>query len=881
MKLKKTCFPLFRRLFAILIGTFLLLPLVKGQPYKDINLSFEERVNNLISQMTLDEKISQMMDVAQAIPRLDIPAYNWWNEGLHGVARAGIATVFPQAIALGATWNDSLIYKVASVISDEFRAKYNDFQKKNQRGRYQGLTVWSPNINIFRDPRWGRGQETYGEDPYLTSRIGVSFVKGLQGNDPRYLKVVATPKHFAVHSGPEPERHRFDARIDERDFMETYSPAFEACIREAGAYSIMGAYNRYMGQACCASDQLLKKTLRDTWGFQGYVVSDCDAIADIYRTHKVVNSGAEAAACAVKAGCDLNCGNTFQYLKEAVNKGLISEKEIDESVRRLFMARFKLGLFDPPQMVKYAQIPFSVNNAHEHRQLALETARQSIVLLKNTGYTLPLKKNIRSIAVIGPNANVQEVMYGNYNGTPSKAITPLEGIMNKVSTTTKVNYALGCSWTNDSPALGIIKGEALTTGKIEGLRGEYFNNNNFEGKPFATRIDKSINLSWESNGPIKGMKSNDVSIRWTGKLIAPSTGEYMIQVTGDDGYRLYLDNKLFLESWQEQAATSKEGKINLKAGEKHDIKIEYFQTKGEATISLKWGKTGENPKKEALSLAEKSDAIVFIGGISPRLEGEEMKVNADGFSGGDRTKLDLPAAQENLLKELYATGKPVVLVLLNGSALAVNWANEKIPAILEAWYPGEEGGAAIADVLFGDYNPAGRLPVTFYKNVDQLPPFEDYNMKGRTYRYFEGLPLYGFGYGLSYTKFKYSNLRLPASVNAGDQVNVTADVENIGKKDGDEVVELYLSHQKASVPVANLSLQGFHRIHLKSGEKKKVEFVLNPRQLSVVDTAYCRVVEPGIVNISIGGQQPEKDKKLENVISAQLEIKGETIPVKE
>ncbi|MDP4226513.1 MAG: glycoside hydrolase family 3 C-terminal domain-containing protein, partial [Bacteroidota bacterium] len=718
-------------------------------------------------------------------------------------------------------------------------------------------------------------------DPYLTSRIGVSFVKGLQGNDPRYLKVVATPKHFAVHSGPEPERHRFDARIDERDFMETYSPAFEACIREAGAYSIMGAYNRYMGQACCASDQLLKKTLRDTWGFQGYVVSDCDAIADIYRTHKVVNSGAEAAACAVKAGCDLNCGNTFQYLKEAVNKGLISEKEIDESVRRLFMARFKLGLFDPPQMVKYAQIPFSVNNAHEHRQLALETARQSIVLLKNTGYTLPLKKNIRSIAVIGPNANVQEVMYGNYNGTPSKAITPLEGIMNKVSTTTKVNYALGCSWTNDSPALGIIKGEALTTGKIEGLRGEYFNNNNFEGKPFATRIDKSINLSWESNGPIKGMKSNDVSIRWTGKLIAPSTGEYMIQVTGDDGYRLYLDNKLFLESWQEQAATSKEGKINLKAGEKHDIKIEYFQTKGEATISLKWGKTGENPKKEALSLAEKSDAIVFIGGISPRLEGEEMKVNADGFSGGDRTKLDLPAAQENLLKELYATGKPVVLVLLNGSALAVNWANEKIPAILEAWYPGEEGGAAIADVLFGDYNPAGRLPVTFYKNVDQLPPFEDYNMKGRTYRYFEGLPLYGFGYGLSYTKFKYSNLRLPASVNAGDQVNVTADVENIGKKDGDEVVELYLSHQKASVPVANLSLQGFHRIHLKSGEKKKVEFVLNPRQLSVVDTAYCRVVEPGIVNISIGGQQPEKDKKLENVISAQLEIKGETIPVKE
>ncbi len=684
-------------------------------PYKNPSLPLETRVNDLVSRMTLEEKVRQMQNSAPAIPRLDIPPYDWWNEALHGVARAGYATVFPQAIGLAATWDTKLMHEVADVISTEARAKHHEFVRQNKYARYEGLTFWSPNINIFRDPRWGRGQETYGEDPYLTARLGVEFVKGLQGNDPRYFKVIATPKHYAVHSGPEPERHGFDAKAYERDLRETYLPAFRATIVEGKAYSVMCAYNRTNDEPCCANKKLMTDILRGEWGFSGYVVSDCGAIRDIWEGHKFVKSEAEASALAVRAGTDLTCGNEYVTLLDAVKKGLITEAEIDTSLKRLMTARFRLGMFDPPEMVQYARIPFSQNDTPEHRQLALQSARESIVLLKNASRTLPLPKNLKSIAVIGPNADAPEVLWGNYNGRPSRLITPLAGIQHAVSPNTKVVYAPG----------SVLAGESPQAEKM---------------------IDEAVKASTET------------------------------------------------------------------------------------------------------------DATVLVLGISARLEGEEMKVDLPGFRGGDRTDLSLPRPQEALLQAVVATGKPVVVVLLSGSALAVNWANDHAPAILQAWYPGGEGGTAIADVLFGDYNPAGRLPVTFYKSVDQLPPFTDYSMQGRTYRYFKGEPLYPFGYGLSYTSFAYSNLRVK-SVKVGEPAKVTVDVMNAGEREGDEVVQLYLTDVAASSPVPIRTLVGFERISLQPREKRTVTFMITPRQMSLIDNNDKRVIEPGEFAISIGGGQ--------------------------
>ncbi|MBM3134665.1 MAG: glycoside hydrolase family 3 protein [Chloroflexi bacterium] len=686
--------------------------------YQDVNLPIERRVADLVARLTLEEKVSQMVHAAPAIERLGIPKYNWWNECLHGVARAGIATVFPQAIGLAATWNVDLVHRIAVAISDEARAKHHEAVRQGVRDIYKGLTFWSPNINIFRDPRWGRGQETYGEDPYLTARLGVAFVRGLQGDDARYLKLVATPKHFAVHSGPEAERHRFDARVDERDLRQTYLPAFEACVQEGKAASVMGAYNRTNGEPCCASPTLLDKILRKEWGFGGYVVSDCWAIGDIYKHHKVVATVEEAAALAVKAGCDLNCGEAFGALLAAVAQGLVTEETIDQAVQRLFMARFRLGLFDPPEMVPYTQIPFAVNDSPEHRALALQAARESIVLLKNQDRCLPLRQDLQSIAVIGPNADEATVLLGNYHGTPSRSVTPLQGLQARVSPATEVLYAPGCDLLDESAA------------------------------DFA----------------------------------------------------------------------------------------------------------------EALALARRADVVIFVGGISQLVEGEEGQ--REGVAGGrrsrgDRDDLNLPSVQEKLLQALHATGKPVVLVLLNGSALAVNWASEHLPAIVEAWYPGEEGGTALAEVLFGDYNPAGRLPVTFYKSLSDLPPFEDYRMGGRTYRYFDGEPLFPFGYGLSYTTFAYSRLRLSAAtITPTETLTVSLDVQNVGQRAGDEVVQLYVSDVVASVPVPIRQLAGFSRLHLKPGEKQTVAFTLTPRQLSLIDDAGRRVVEPGEFQLAIGGRQP-------------------------
>jgi len=685
--------------------------------YQNPDLPFERRVADLVSRMTLEEKVSQMQDVAPAIPRLGIPAYNWWNEALHGVARSGLATSFPQAIGLAATWDDSLIFQMATVISDEARAKHHEYVRQGSRERYQGLTFWSPNINLFRDPRWGRGQETYGEDPFLSGRLAVQFIRGMQGDDPKYLKTVSTVKHFAVHSGPEPERHTFDAVVSERDLRESYLPHFAAGIRQRHAYSLMCAYNRVLGSPACGSDLLLKDILRGEWGFSGYVVSDCGAINDIYERHKVVPTAAGAAALAVKTGTDLECGNVYANLVNAVKQGLITEQAIDTAVQRLFLARFKLGMFDPPERVRWARIPISGLDQPAHRALARQVARESIVLLKNAGGVLPLRKDIGTIAVIGPNCDDRRVLLGNYEGAPADSITPLRGIREAVSRGTRVLYARGSDWV----------------------------------------------------------------------------------VLGDSGLA------------------------------------------------------------EAVRAAEQADAVVLCLGLTAQLEGEEMPVEIAGFRGGDRTSIDLPAAQERLLERIVAVGKPTVLVLMSGSAVAVNWAQEHLPAIIEAWYGGQAAGSALADVLFGDYNPGGRLPVTFYKSVNDLPPFDDYRMAGRTYRFFKGTPLYPFGYGLSYTTFAYKNLRTSTgTLGAPDTVIVRVDVTNTGRRTGDEVAQLYVRHLGSRVERPNEDLRGYRRVTLKPAETRTVSFSLPASSLAYWNSDLHRwVVEQEPVELAVGASSAD------------------------
>jgi beta-glucosidase len=850
-------------------------------PYKDSSLPIEKRVDDLVSRMTLEEKVSQMMNAATPIERLGIPAYDWWNEGLHGVARAGYATVFPQAIGLAATWDEELVHSVADVTSTEARAKHHEFARLGDFGRYKGLTFWSPNINIFRDPRWGRGQETFGEDPYLTSRLGVAFVKGLQGNDPRYLKVAATPKHYAVHSGPEPERHSFDAKAFERDLRETYLPAFRATITEGRAASIMCAYNRTNGEPCCASNRLLKDILRKEWSFSGYVVSDCGAIYDIHTGHRFTDSEAKASAMSVKAGTDLTCGKEYTSLIEAVKKGLISEAEIDTALKRLMAARFRLGMFDPPEMVAYARIPFSENDTPAHRALSLKAAQKSIVLLKNENNTLPLKKDIKTIAVIGPNANAPEVLLGNYNGQPSKSVTPLEGIRGKVSPATKVVYALGATLTGE--AVAPVSASTLMTDGQTGVKGEYFNNKELQGQPVLVRTDEQVNFDWSRGRPAPQVNEDGFSVRWTGKFTPTESGRYKLGATFDDGVRVYLDGKLLVDNWKNDSVRTIMKEVNLEAGRAYDMRIEYYDNIRDAIVKFVWSlpRFAERMIDEAVGAARLSDAVVVVLGIAPALEGEEMKVDVAGFRGGDRTDLSLPKAQEDLLKAVAATGKPIVVVLLNGSALAVNWADENVPAIIDAWYPGQEGGTALADVLFGDYNPAGRLPVTFYKSVAQLPPFEDYKMEGRTYRYFKGEPLYPFGFGLSYTKFKYDNLKLSADkVKAGENVKVSVSVQNTGDRAGDEVVQLYVTDVAASVPVPIRSLAGIKRISLKPGERQNISFTLTPKQMSIIDDAGERVIEPGEFMISVGGKQPgftgRADAKTTGIASGRFVVSGTT-----
>ena len=834
------------------------LAFAQGPSYQDPSQPIAVRARDLVSRMTLEEKVGQMMYRAPAIERLQIPAYNWWNEGLHGVARAGYATVFPQAIGLAATWDVPLLHAVAGVISTEARAKYHDALRRGVHAQYFGLTFWSPNINIFRDPRWGRGQETYGEDPFLTAQMGVAFVRGLQGDNPNYLKAISTPKHFAVHSGPESMRHQFNVAASPRDLEETYLPAFRATI-EAGAGSVMCAYNSVDGQPACANDMLLKQHLRGAWKFSGYVVSDCGAVDDIENGHHFAPSPEAAAAAAVKAGTDLDCGDEYKALLGAVRQGLISESDIDQAVTRLMAARFRLGMFDAPEKVPYASIRMSENDSAPHRALALKAARESMVLLKNDG-VLPFSPKVKRIAVIGPNADSMQVLLGNYNGTPSRATTVLAGMRARFGER-NVAYAPGAVL---APGFGLTVPAAVLRpahgSSEQGLRGEYFRGRDLAGPPVATRVDSIINFDFAEAAPLPGLGPANFSIRWTGVLIPKATGDYQLGANADDGFRVLLDGKVVVEDWRRHGPETKLAPVHLEGGHEYAITMEYFQADWGAVAQLLW--EPPNLANDALATANSADAIVMALGISPQLEGEEMPVKVPGFSGGDRTSLDLPEPQQALLEAMAATRKPLVVVLLNGSALAVNWAQQHANAILEAWYPGEEGGTAIADTLSGENNPAGRLPVTFYKSADDLPPFTDYSMQGRTYRYFQGEPLYKFGDGLSYSKFKYSNPQmrpLYPDPNRGPLLQLSVDVENTSGTAGDEVVQAYLSvrdEQETRYFPPNPALVGFRRVHLAAHEKQKLEIVLNTLATVGIDDNGALVPLLYKFHVDIGGHQP-------------------------
>jgi beta-glucosidase len=885
-------------------------PPSKPLPYLDPSLPVEQRAADLVSRMTPEEKTSEMLNSSAAVPRLGIPAYDWWNEGLHGVARSGYATMFPQAIGMAATWDAPLFKQLATVISDEARAKNNEALRHNNHSIYYGLTFWSPNINIFRDPRWGRGQETYGEDPFLTAQLGVNFVEGMQGDDPHYYRVIATPKHFAVHSGPENERHRFNVDPSPHDLWDTYLPAFRATIVDAKADSIMCAYNAVEGQPACGSDLLLKTILRGYWNFQGYVTSDCGAIADFWHkdAHHTSPDSAHASADALLHGTDTNCGQNYKTLPEAVKAGLISESDIDVSLRRLFVARIKLGLFDPPKMVPYTSIPFSDVNSPAHQQLALEVANQSMVLLKNDGI-LPLHSaKYKTIAVLGPNAASLSALEGNYNGVPRDPQLPIDALY-AAFPGAHILYEQGSPY-----AEGIVLPVPRTLFRPsadsteQGLKAEYFAGDAMDGKPASTRVDPQIDFDWTSVSPLPNDTGNGFSVRWTGFLVPPSPGKYEFTLRvgrcrlcgGRDHFTVMVDGKQVAAQANASPAPgqgfahingttgmvddehpSGPPRFTINATDTHPLPIRIEMARSSSImgggISLDWQPPTSVLLQRAVDAAKQADLVVAMVGLSPQLEGEEMSIHVEGFSGGDRTDIKLPAPQEQMLEQVAATGKPMVVVLLNGSALAVNWAQQHANAVLEAWYPGQAGGRAIADTLTGKNNPAGRLPVTFYTSLDELPPFTDYSMQNRTYRYFTGKPLYSFGYGLSYTKFSYSHLKLSTeTLNAGDPLTAEVDIRNSGSTAGDEVAELYLEapHDSNGGLSPRLQLEGFQRIHLAPGQFKHVVFKLDQRQLSEVDAKGTRAVQPGSYKLSIGGSQPDDPLAQTHAQSASFTIQG-------
>jgi beta-glucosidase len=851
--------------------------------FLDTKLTPKARASDLVDRMTLDEKVSQTMDNAAAIPRLGVPAYGWWNEALHGVARIGIGTVFPQAIGMAATWDTALIRNIGDVIAVEGRGKYNDAVAHNDRERFLGLTFWSPNINIFRDPRWGRGQETYGEDPFLTSRMGVSFVRGLQGDDPHYLKLISTPKHFAVHSGPELLRHGFNVDVSPHDLEDTYLPAFRAAITEGRADSIMCAYNAIDGQPACASDLLLDDTLRKAWHFDGYVVSDCDAVADINRGHHFAPDDAHAAAVSLKTGTDLDCGRAYSALAAAVHGGLLSDDELNVALVRLFTARMRLGMFDPPEQVPFSKITITDVNTPEHRALALRAAREAIVLLSNPHGTLPLKHPGR-IAVIGPTAEIIQTLEGNYTGTATDPALPLARLQQQFGAQ-NVTYSAGSILADGlpTPVPSSVLHTSATTEEA-GLRGEYFDNTDFSGKPSVVRVDPNLDFDWDHVAPAPGVNPLGVSIRWSGVLAVPGPGHYVFSfkgaraarptvsapatphttVTGEStpvasrnvpasSLRIFVDDKQVYDIDDGNASFA----LDLADTQPHALRVEYIRTVFDRNVSLQWLPPAQPLLDAAVASARQADVVVAFVGLSPDLEGEEMNVHVQGFDGGDRTNIGLPAAQENLLEAVKATGKPLIVVVTSGSAIAANWANEHADAVLEAWYSGECGGTAIAETLAGANNPSGRLPITFYRDTKDLPAFTDYSMRNRTYRYFKGPVLYPFGYGLSYTTFAYRDIKLSSnSIAAGAPVSVTATVRNTGGVAGDEVTELYVE-APGDAGVEHPSLAGFGRVHLAPGESKQVTLQIDPRSLSRVNEKGERHIVAGHYTLSLGGGQPE------------------------
>lgn len=844
-------------------------------PYKFRNpdLPVNERIENLLGLLTLEEKVGLMMNSSKPVGRLGIPAYDWWNEALHGIARAGKATVFPQAIGMAATWNESGHKQTFDLISDEARAKYNEAVRNGQRGRYYGLSFWTPNINIFRDPRWGRGQETYGEDPYLTARLGVAAVKGLQGDDPKYFKTHACAKHFAVHSGPEWNRHSYDATASGRDLWETYLPAFKALVKEANVQEVMCAYNAYDGQPCCGSDRLLTDILRNRWEYKGIVVSDCWAIDDFFRKghHETHKDAAAAAADAVIHSTDLECGSAYTNLLEAVRQGLISQKQIDISLRRVLRGWFELGMLDPAERLPWSQLPYHIVASKEHVQQALKVARESMTLLKNNGSILPLSKSIKKIAVIGPNAADSVMLWGNYNGTPNSTVTILQGIKNKLPHA-EIIYDKGCDWVDPWVRTSLFEGFTSSPKGQKGMKVEFFNNTQLSGSPETTLIN-TLAIKYNNAGGTalaQGVNLQNTSTRISGVFTAPYTGEIVFKISASDGYVLYVNDKVLLTKKGREASADTEYMMKAEKNKKYNIVLEHKQVGKYVNIDFSVLKKDKADFTNLTKRLKEVDAIVYAGGLSPQLEGEEMPVNADGFRGGDKISIDLPKIQRELLSSLKSTGKPVVFVLCTGSSLALEQDEKNYNALLCAWYGGQEAGTAVADVLFGDYNPAGRLPITFYKSLSQLDnallktsdtsrqDFENYSMQGRTYRYMTEKPLYAFGHGLSYSKFNYGEAKLTSgTVKIGNTLNISIPLTNISNNKGEEVVQVYVRrNDDPDAPVK--SLKGFKRVAIAAGETKYLDFQLTADAFEFYDPSKDGLVpKAGNYTIMYGGSSDE------------------------
>jgi beta-glucosidase len=830
-------------------------------PFMNPQLSPEQRAKDLVDRMTLAEKASQMQNNSAAVPRLKIPAYQWWSEALHGVINEGVAE-YPEPVGLAATFDAPAIHTMAAQIGIEGRIKNVQNAREGHTGIMGGLDFWSPNLNIFRDPRWGRGQETYGEDPFLTARMGVAYVTGLQGDNPKYYLGIATPKHFAVHSGPEPSRHFADVDVSKHDEVDTYEPAFRAAVVEGKAGSVMCAYNAINGEPACANQYLLQDQLRGKWGFQGYVVSDCDAIRDVAANHRYRATQAEGAAISVLRGMDNECVTFTSRFGEpvekayidAVQEGYLPESALNTALIRLFTARIKLGMFDPPEMVPYAKIDEKELDSAEHRAHARKLANESMVLLKNDGL-LPLKPEIRKIAVVGPLADQTRPLLGNYAGQPTHIVSILDGLHTEFPNAT-ITFVPGTQFLRAEGTP--VPNTLLTTPDGQaGLKAEYSEGPEEKKKPVLSRTEPNVSLT-QGSLPTEVVGKKSFGVQWSGFLTPAESGDFMLILRSQGFARIAVDGKeIAREFGSGTEPVPVVGHVHLEKGRKTALEIRYGTQNGKVHAELIWAKVNNKVSPEAIAAARNADAVIAVVGITSQLEGEEMPVSEPGFLGGDRTSIDLPQPEEDLVEAVAATGKPLAVVLMNGSALAVNWINDHANAVLEAWYPGEEGGAAVAETLSGKNNPAGRLPVTFYKGVDQLPNFEDYGMANRTYRYFTGKPLYPFGYGLSYTKFSYSDLCIPSTaVTAGQSVDVDVTISNTGKLAGDEVVQLYLKFPAVNgAPV--IALRGFQRLHLDTGASQKVHFHLNPRDLGMVTEDGNPIIAQGDYTISVGGGQPD------------------------